>query len=498
MATQNPPLIAGSSAEATDQAGARLKRNSIGVVGIVLMVVACASPLAAIIGNVPLGFALGDGVGMPGAFVVSGILLILFAIGFVAMSPHVNNAAAFYAYVRAGLGRRTGQAAAFVAMLGYNALGAGLLGYVGYFGNSVFGTEFHIHAPWEVYAFGGLVIALALSVAGIDAGVKLLLVLLAVEGTLIAAATIVTFAKHSSNITATSFTPHSVLSGAPGVALMFALVSYIGFEATAVFAEEARDPARTVRRATFIAITVIAVIYTLASMSAVAFYGADKVATADPATFYTAVVTGALGHWSGHAVNVLLLTSLFATLLAVHNMASRYFFGLAREGLLPKAMQRTNRRGAPAQSCIVQAVLIGIVAAIYAMTGQDPYLNLATTMFGIGTIAIVILQAVAGFSAIVFFQRNRRLNSNPFTTIIAPLIGSLGLTLVCYMVIKKFSVLTGSTSSLVNSLPWLVLIVAVIGGLITTRKSRSVEERHTVTRRARRRGACAPPERPRG
>ena len=453
--------------------GAALKANSIGVTGIVLMVGACASPLAAIIGNVPLGFALGDDAGMPGAFVVSGVLLILFAVGFVAMSPHVNNAAAFYAYVRAGLGVRAGQAAAYVAMLGYNALGAGLLGYVGFFGKRVFAPELKVDLPWEVFAFAGLALALGLSVAGVDTGVKFLLVLLAFEGALIAAATVITLVKHAGGLTIDSFTPGTVLSGAPGVALMFALVSYIGFEATAVFAEEARDPARTVKRGTFIAISVIAVIYTLAAMAAVAFYGADKVAKADPSTFYTAIVTDALGSWSGHAVSVLLLTSLFATLLAVHNMASRYFFGLARDGLLPAVLQRTNRRGAPAVACAVQAGLIGVIALAYAVRGQDPYLNLATTMFGIGTIAIVVLQAVAGFSAIVFFQRNRDLNPSIFATLVAPLIGSLGLTLACYMVIRKFSVLTGSTSHLINSAPWLVVIVAAIGALVTTRRSRA-------------------------
>ena len=45
--------------------------------------------------------------------------------------------------------------------------------------------------------------------------------------------------------------PGNFFSGAPGIALIFALAGYIGFEATAVFRDEARDPARTIPRATY-------------------------------------------------------------------------------------------------------------------------------------------------------------------------------------------------------------------------------------------------------
>lgn len=443
--------------------GESLGRDKMGVVGLVIIVVACASPLASVVGNLPLGFVLGDGVGMPGAYLVSGILLALFAVGFVTLTPHVKNAAAFYAYVRAGLGERSGRAAAIIATLGYNTLAAGLLGYVGYFGNSTVSSLFKVSVPWEVFAAVGLVISVALSIAGVDAGVRLLIVLLSAESLFIVAATIITFVSHPAAITVTPFLPAKVLQGAPGVALMFALISYIGFEATAVFAEEVRDSARTVRRATIISVAAIGALYTIVAWSAVVYYGPDKVATANPASFYTAIVVSALGPWSEYAIGVLLLTSLFATLLAVHNMAARYLFGLAREGMLPKALVRTGRGGSPWIACIVQGVLIAVIAGIYALAGQDPYLNLGTTMFGIGTIAIVVLQVLAGVAVIVFFRRRPELNGNLFTTLIAPLIGSAGLFVAVVMVVIKFPLLTGSTSTIVNLLYLTVPVAALIG-----------------------------------
>ena len=62
---------------------------------------------------------------------------------------------------------------------------------------------------------------------------------------------------------ATSFNPHVVLSGAVGVAMMFAFTSFIGFESAALYGEETRNPKRSVPLATYISVVLIAVFYAL-------------------------------------------------------------------------------------------------------------------------------------------------------------------------------------------------------------------------------------------
>ena len=51
-----------------------------------------------------------------------------------------------------------------------------------------------------------------------------------------------------------TFSPAEAMSGAPGLGLLFAFLGFFGFEATAVFRNEARDPDRTVPRATYVAV----------------------------------------------------------------------------------------------------------------------------------------------------------------------------------------------------------------------------------------------------
>ena len=89
-----------------------------------------------------------------------------------------------------------------------------------------------------------------------------------------------------------SFSPAEIFSGTPGIALAFVFSTFLGFEATAIFSEEARDPKRTVSRATYVAIAVIALLYLAASWSAVAAVGASDavaVAAGDPGAMIFAI-----------------------------------------------------------------------------------------------------------------------------------------------------------------------------------------------------------------
>src|SRR3954452_15429489 len=85
-------------------APARQLRGTLGVASIVFMVVAAAAPLGVIGGVVPLGLASGNGAGFPATFIVSTVVLLLFAVGFTAMTPFVDDAGAFFSYVRQALG----------------------------------------------------------------------------------------------------------------------------------------------------------------------------------------------------------------------------------------------------------------------------------------------------------------------------------------------------------------------------------------------------------
>ena len=68
--------------------------------------------------------------------------------------------------------------------------------------------------------------------------------------------------------------PRAIFSGSLGIGLLFALISFVGFEATAIFRDEARDPARTIPRATYVALLLIGGFYALSSWAMVSGFPA--------------------------------------------------------------------------------------------------------------------------------------------------------------------------------------------------------------------------------
>lgn len=104
----------------------------LGTGSIVFMVIAAAAPLTVIGGNVPIAVGSGNGAGAPVGFLLAALVLLVFAVGFVTMTPYVRDAGAFFSYASAGLGPRAGLAAAFIALVAYTAIQVGVYGFLGW------------------------------------------------------------------------------------------------------------------------------------------------------------------------------------------------------------------------------------------------------------------------------------------------------------------------------------------------------------------------------
>ena len=138
-------------------------------------------------------------------------------------------------------------------------------------------------------------------------------------------------------LTATPFTWASFTSGSVAIALLFNFASFIGFEATTIYSEEARDPKRTVPRATYVAVLTIGVFYTLTTYLMVEGQGAAGLQEylgglqPDPTAFLFALGSTYIGAALTTVMSLLFISSVFAALLAFHNAVARYLFALGRE-----------------------------------------------------------------------------------------------------------------------------------------------------------------------
>jgi len=458
----------------TEKRSGALRRNAMGAPEMVFLVIAFAAPLAASTTNVPMAIGLGNGVGAPGTWLVVGLLLALFSVGYTAMSRHISNAGAFYAYITAGLGRAAGVGAGYVALVAYFASVILIGAFFGFFASAALDSEFGIGVSWPVCSMIGLAAVFALCYLGVQTSVRLLGVLLALETLLLVAIIVAVLVNVGpGEYTLSSFAPAEVFSGTPGIALAFCFSTFLGFEATAIFSEEARDPKRTVARATFVAIAIIAFLYLAASWSAVAAFGAgNAVATAaeDPGGMIFAIAGENLGAWSLHAFNILIVTSLFAVLIAAHNSASRYLFALSRDGWLPAALSATHPRySSPHVAAVLQISISAAVVLAYAIAGADPFTQLGATFVGMTTLGVVSLMVVVSIAVVGYFRRSGE-EATLWTSTIAPLASAVLLAGTLVLIIDNFGLLTGTDSTVIHLLPLLLVVAFVTGLLVAARR----------------------------
>lgn len=445
-----------------------LKSSSITPWGIVFMVIATAAPLTAMSTALPMVVGSGNGVGAPGTFLLVAVVLGLFAVGYSAMSTRIVNAGAFYAYISAGLGRPLGMGFGLVAVLAYNALTVYVMGLIGYFGNQTFAAELGWDVPWQLCAAVALAIALTLGALGLEVNVRTLAFLLLLEVGLLLVFDVVSLVRNGFDVLSLdSFSPSHVFDGTPGIALLYAVTCFIGFEATAIFGEEARDPRRAVPRATYLAIALVGSVYVLTSWVLVGTNGgsdAGAVAAEDPGGFTFGAMASVLGDDSVHLGNWLLVSSLLAVLMALHNMSSRYLLAFGREGVLPVALSRTHpTRQTPVVAGVTQAALTAVIVGIYAVTGADPYLDLGSQTAGVGSLAVIVLMATCSFSVPFFFRRNGPVR--PWQHVVAPVAAGLALGYFAFLIVDNYALVTGSSSRLVNSMP-LLLVAAGLAGVV--------------------------------
>ncbi|MED7931509.1 APC family permease [Nonomuraea sp. LP-02] len=454
-------------AQATGQRAHALAGNAMGTKDLVFTVLAALAPLTLIVAVAPLHFLKG-GAAVPGGYLVAGVVMALFAVGFMTMSRYVRNAGAFYATISRGLGKPVGSGAAMLAVAAYNALQISTYGALGVYANTTFAHYFGLDVPWYVFALAGLVFVAWLGYRGIHTSARILGVLLVLEtAVLVVLAVYVLIKGGSGDWAATSFSPATVL--APDNAAMFALVAgaFMGFEATAIFSEEARGGIRTVRRATYIAVGFIAVFYAFITWIVVIAYGSDKIAAAaeaDPVNLVVTVFTRYVPAPIVEVMNVLLLTSAFAALLALHNAANRYFFALGREGLLPRALGRTHpRTKAPWPAGLLQTGIAAVAVVAFAVTGSDPYLGLLLWGSALGFLGIIALWALCSL-AVIRFLRRQGADAGIFRTTIAPGLSFVALTVVLVLVLANLPLLTGA-GTFTNVLIIAIAVVAVIAGV---------------------------------
>lgn len=450
----------------SNEVSTSLKRNALGVAGIVFLVLAAVAPLTGIVVVASLAMALGNGGGTAASFFIVALILLLFSVGYAQMSRELVNAGGFYAFVVKGLGRTGGLVAGIIAALGYNFFVAGTIGTSGFFMQTVIADLTGLDIDWYVWGLASIVASFLLARRGVDFSSRILGVALVLETTLLVIFDVAVLVRTGFDLGA--FSPDIVFSGSLPIGLLIAATGFLGFEATALFGEEAKNPLKTIPRATYLAIVLIGLVLGLTAWAMVSAIGVAQTQSVAlehlPAgDLFFAVAAEYVGPVFVDVALVLLLVSLFAAMLAFHNSATRYLFALGRARVLPHAFARTGSAGTPVFAGVVQAGFAALVAGCFRLAGADPLTAVVPPMLGFGTLSIIVLQALAALSITVYFRRKH--SPRWFATFLAPAVSFLALGTIVVLAIANFEIVAGSDALAVTLLPWL-LAVAVGGGIV--------------------------------
>ena len=207
-------------------------------------------------------------------------------------------------------------------------------------------------------------------------------------------------------------------------------------------------------------------------MAAVGASDAVAVAAGDPGAMIFAIAGDNLGAWSSHAFNILIVTSLFAVLIAAHNSASRILFALARDGWLPArrcrprtagTAPRTSRRSSRSRSRRLWSSSTRSRAPIRSR-------QLGATFVGMTTLGVISLMVVVSIAVIGYFRKSGH-DVGVWTSTIAPAASALLLAITLVLIVDNCGLLlAGSDSQVIALLPLTLLVAVGLGFLVASRR----------------------------
>jgi amino acid transporter len=481
-----------------------LKAGAVGMFGVLFMAVANAAPITAMTFNVPIAIGYGNGLGAPAGYLFATIVLTFFTVGYVAMAKHITTTGAFYGFISHGLGQITGMASGLLATVAYVVFEGSLIGGFAYFANDALKNSFNVDVNWLLIAIVGTVLIGVLTYFSITVTAAVLSVTLVSEVVLLLALGLSVLIKGGPDgflfsetvpiMPAFGDLPEhgfgtAVAAGSSAIGIFFAFWSWVGYETTAVYGEESRDPKRIVPRATLIAVVGLGLFYTFMSWMVIVGNGRTKAVElssgAAPVDLWQKLVDANLGGAALGLYKILVVLGSFACAMAFHNAAARYIYAIGRE--TPWAGVRNTlgsthptHRSPAVASWLQTAITLLLMVAFYFLTAVKapdasgnkvdtpvlvPYVNAYGLLALIGTAMILIVMTICSVAVIWYYAVKKTHPGNPLATVVAPAIGGAGMiyALALLWTKREFAAGLGSDSLVFTLMPWYILITLVLG-----------------------------------
>ncbi|MET9957711.1 APC family permease [Streptomyces sp. NPDC006326] len=316
------------------------------------------------------------------------------AFSYAQMVQVAPQAGSVFTYARKGLGEGPGLIAGWMAMLDYLLIPA-----VAYLFSGIAMNALVPQVSRWVWTALAVLVTTALNLWGVRAAARVGFAVVAVEIAVllvfVAAAVAVLVQDGARRGWLSPLTGDGGAGGFPVAAVSVAVLSYLGFDAIASFAEEVTGGSQRVARAVLFCLGLAGLLFIVQSyLAALLMPVPSAELAADPAqqgpAFYTAVESS-VGSWLHDLVAVSKAVGAAFAALAGQAAAGRLVFAMARERRLPGLLARTSS-GTPRPALLVAAA-VTLVAAVWAAR-RDDGLDRLVSVVDIGAlVAFTLLHA---------------------------------------------------------------------------------------------------------
>ncbi len=230
--------------------------------------------------------------------------------------------------------------------------------------------------------------------------------------------------SHGGDLNVQPFNPNHAAGHWSGVfkGMVFAILAFIGFEASAPLGEEAKHPRRTVPRAVVGSAIAIGIFYVLCSYAWV--FGAgfdrfvDQATGADPWRNLGKVFWG-----TGWVIVFLAIcNSIAANSNAAVNAATRVFYALSRNGLAPGPLGRTHPRFRTPHIAIIWMSAFALVLSLLIGWKWNPGTGFGIIATAAVPLVIVVYMLVCA-GCLWHYWSKQRSAFNPLVHVLLPIGG---------------------------------------------------------------------------
>jgi amino acid transporter len=402
---------------------------------------------------------------VPVVYLVATLAMSFTAFSYAQMSRQVPRAGSVFAYASAGIGPRTGFLTGWMVMLDYL-----LIPSVAYLFTGIAMHSFLPAIPTWGWTAMAVVFTTGFNLAGVRVAARVAALTVVAEVVVLGMVLVggVWLLAHDGP-TRDWLSPFTGVGGFSIAAVLgavsVAVLSYLGFDAIATFAEETTGSSRLVGRATLTCLVIAGLLFAAQTyVGSVISPVTPQELAADPASqgeAYYHLVDVQLAGWLSTLLALSKAAGAAFSAMVGQAAASRILMDMGRERRLPRAMSKVDERtGVPAVGVLVAAVF-NVVIAIWAARQPDG-LDTLVSVVSVGALCAFILlhSSVVGYFWVRRLGDERHVGKH----VVAPLVGAAILVVV---------LIEASSRAQVVGAVWLAVGVAV--AVIQHRRGRTTD-----------------------